>query len=94
MINDGIDAVCFYQSSVVLIVIGLCAVNNNRVDNVGYVKEIGVMLMRSTQEVTVSLCQVRFASGHTQPRRLLVAAIKLASTVILGRMFRMIVTYK
>ena len=46
MINNGIDAVCFYQSSVVLIVIGLCAVNNNRVDNVGYVKEIGAMHMR------------------------------------------------
>ena len=45
MINNGIDAVRFYQSSVFSIVIGLCAVNNNGVDNVGYVKEIGVMLM-------------------------------------------------
>ena len=30
---------------VVLIVIGLCAVNNNRVVNVGYVKEIGITLI-------------------------------------------------
>ena len=42
----------------------------------------------------MSLCQVRLAAGHTKSRRLLVVAIKLASIVILGRMFRAIVTYE
>ena len=67
----------------VLIVIGLCAVNDNRVDNVGYVNEIGIArsCVRS-QEIIVSLCQVRFAVGHTQSRRLLVVAIKLMRIVI------------
>ena len=38
------------------------------------------------------LCQVQFAAGHTQSRRLPVVAIKLVSTVILGRItFRAIV---
>ena len=45
MTNNRIDLVCFYQSLVVLIEIGLCAVNNNSEDNVGYVKEIGITLM-------------------------------------------------
>ena len=45
MTNNRIDLVCFYQSLVVLIEIGFCTVNNNREDNVGYVKEIGITLM-------------------------------------------------
>ena len=73
----------------VLIVIGLCAVNDNRVDNVEYANEIGIACscVRS-QEIIVSLCQVRFAVGHTQSRRLLV------SIVILVRMLRTIVMYE
>ena len=41
-----------------------------------------------------SLCQVRFAVGHTQSRRLLVVAMKLVSIVILGRMLRTFVMYE
>ena len=41
-----------------------------------------------SQEIIVSLCQVRFAARHAQSRSLLVVEIKPVSTVILGRMFR------
>ena len=47
-----------------------------------------------SQEIIVSLYQVRFAARHTPSRSLLVVEIKLVSTVILGRMFRTIVIYE
>ena len=39
MTNNRIDLVCFYQSLVVLIEIGLCAVNNNRGISISVSKE-------------------------------------------------------
>ena len=50
-------------------------------------EQVSLSCVRS-QEIMASLCQVRFAVGHTQSRRLLVVAMKLVSIVILGRMLK------